>query len=762
MKTRVIQDDPDPSETPTEPARTEPGRAHNLAARTGRWSAQHRKLAIIGWLVFAIAAFGIGTAAGTNQIDQDKAGNGESGRAQVILADHFKQSPSEDVLVQSMTLTTTDQAFRDVVQDVVRRLSSQPDVQKIRSPLATGNTGQLSADGHSALVSFQLKTTDTDQSYKDIVAVEESITAAQAAHPSFTIGQFGDASSGKALDDQVKKDFEKAGLFSLPVTLIVLIAAFGALIAAGLPLLLGLTAVIATLGLLAIPSRLLPMDSDIAVIVLLIGLAVGVDYAMFYLKRERQERAAGNSEGAALEAAAASSGRAVLISGLTMIVAMAGMFFIRDQTFTSFAFATMLVVGVAVLGSLTVLPAVLAALGDKVDKLSIPFLRRLRRDDGEGRFWNAILTRVLAHPVIAAVASAGVLVALALPALQLHTSVPGPETYPQSLPVMQNYTKIQKVFPGGEIPASVVIQAPNVRSTEVREAIGQLEWRALASGQMHEPISLDVNKAGTVAVIDIPVDGKGTDAASEAALATLRNSIIPVTVGALKDTTVAVTGETAGSKDFNDQMKSAIPWVFAFVLTFAFVLLLVSFRSIVIPIKAVLLNLLSVASSYGVLVLIFQHGWGKGLLGFDYTGGIVAFLPVFLFVILFGLSMDYHVFVLSRVRESYDRGMTTDEAVAHGIKSTASVVTSAAIVMVGVFSIFGTLSVLFLKQFGIGLAIAVLLDATIVRAILLPATMKLLGDWNWYLPKWLRWLPRLEHGESVEHVEAVPALGRVG
>jgi uncharacterized membrane protein YdfJ with MMPL/SSD domain/dienelactone hydrolase len=735
MKSRVMQDDlPDPAPPAAAP---DAAKATNLAGRMGRWSSEHRKTAIFGWLAFAIGALAIGTLLGTKTIDVDKAGSGESGRAGVILADNFKQPPSEDVLVQSATLVTADRPFRAAIEDVVRRLRSQPEVQNIRSPLATGNTGQLAADGHSALVTFKLKTTEKKQAKLDIVPVEETIAAAQAAHPALTIAEFGGASANKALDEAVGKDFKKAGLFSLPVTLIVLIVAFGALVAAGLPLLLGITAVFATLGLLAIPSRLLPMDADIAVIVLLIGLAVGVDYAMFYLKRERQERAAGLSERAALEAAAASSGRAVLISGLSMMVAMAGMFLTRDKTFMSFALATMLVVGVAVLGSLTVLPAVLSALGDKVDKLRVPYLHRLRRDDGEGRFWNAILTPVLAHPAIAAVASAGALVALAIPALQLHTTVPGPETFPKSLPVMRTYAKIQKVFPGGEIPANVVIKAANVRSPQVQEAIGQLEWRALASGQMHDPITVDVNKAGTVAVVNIPVDGEGTDAASEAALATLRGTIIPDTVGALEGAEVAVAGETAGSKDFNDQMKSAAPFVFVFVLAFAFVLLLVSFRSIVIPIKAILLNLLSVAAAYGALVLIFQHGWGKGLLDFDYTGGVVAFLPVFLFVILFGLSMDYHVFVLSRVREAYDGGMSTEDAVAHGIKSTAAVVTSAAIVMVGVFSIFGTLSLLFLKQFGIGLAIAVLLDATIVRAILLPATMKLLGDWNWYLPSWL-------------------------
>jgi len=731
-------------------------RSRNIAARMGRWSASHKKTAIFGWLAFVAVAVVLGNQLGTKHIDQARNGAGESGRAQVILADNFKQPTHEDVFVQSKTLTTNDPAFRAVVQDVVRTLSARPNLQNIRSPLVPGNAGQVSPDQHSALVSFELKTTDITIADKQVPAVEAAVASIQKAHPDFVVEEFGDASADKALNDAVTNDFVKAGVFSIPVTLAVLIVAFGALVAAGLPLLLALTAVGATLGLLAIPSQLMPIDKDIAVIVLLIGLAVGVDYSMFYLKREREERAAGSSERAALEAAAATSGRSVLISGLTVMIAMAGMFFTGDKTFKSFGLGTIIVVGVAVLGSLTVLPALLAALGDKVDRVRVPFVHRLRRDDGEGRLWGAILNPVLAHPLVAAVLSAGALLVIASPALHMRTATPGPDTYPKSLPVVKTYLKIQKAFPGGEIPAVVVVQSKNVDAPAVREAIGQLEWRALASRQMRDPIRVDVNRDATVAVVQIPVQGNGTDAKSNAALATLRDSIVPETVGALKDTTAAVAGMTASSKDFNDAMKSAAPLVFAFVLSFAFVLLLLSFRSIVIAIKAIVLNLLSVAAAYGVLTLVFQYGWGKGLLGFDDAGGgVIAFLPIFLFVILFGLSMDYHVFILSRVREAYDRGMKTEDAVEHGIKTTAGVVTSAAIVMVGVFSIFGSLSLLMLKEFGVGLAAAVLLDATIVRAVLLPATMKLLGDWNWYLPKWLDWLPQAKDETAPE---AAPAL----
>jgi RND superfamily putative drug exporter len=342
-------------------------------------------------------------------------------------------------------------------------------------------------------------------------------------------------------------------------------------------------------------------------------------------------------------------------------------------------------------------------------------------------------------------------------ALQLKTVVPGADTYPQSLSTVKTYRKMQKAFPGGETPAEIVIKANNVRSPEVKEAIGQLSWRALSPNVMYEPILTDVNQAGTVAVVSIPVAGSGTDATSQNAVNVLRNEILPNTLGlvpAIED--YGVTGQTAGSKDFNDQMGQRIPYVFGFVIILAFLLLMITFRSIVIPTVSIVLNLLSVGACYGVLVLVFQHGIGKGILNFSYTEGVAGFIPVFLFVILFGLSMDYHVFILSRVREGYDEGRTAADAVAHGVKVSAGVVTSAAIVMVFVFAIFGTLQILFLKQFGVGLAAAILIDATIIRAVLLPATLKLLGDWTWYLPRWLEWLPRVEH-EKAPEAPPVPA-----
>jgi RND superfamily putative drug exporter len=720
----------------------------------GHWSARHRKKAIFGWLAFVILAFAIGNLVFTQKsIVYETSQPGESGRAEKILYEDFKQPAGESILIQHPELRATNPEFQAVVRDVVTRAESVDVVAKVESPFDAENSGQVSDDRRSVLVELEIAG-ESDKAVDKIDPVVAQVKEVQSAHPDFYIGGVG-VSTNKDVTDAFMEDLAKAGLLSIPLTLIILIVAFGALVAAGIPLMLGITAVIATFGLVAVWSQFLPMEEAVGAMILLIGLAVGVDYSMFYLKREREERAKGRTEEAALEAAAATSGRSVLISGLTVLVAMSGMFLTGDATFASFGIATMTVVAVAMLGSLTVLPAVLSKLGDNVDRGRVPFVSRLRRDDGEGRIWGAIIDRVLRHPVVSVVLAGGLLVALAVPAFQLKTAQPSIDTFPQNL--LTTYNRLKEAFPGTEIGAAVVVKAPNVEAPEVQEAIGQLEWRAIDSGLMNEPIDVDVNAAKTVANISIPIEGDGTDSTSIEALTTLREEIVPPTVGTLAGAEVGVTGMTAQSEDFNAKMGTAAPLVFGFVLLFAFLLMLVSFRSIVIPIKTVVLNLLSVAAAYGILVLVFQHGWGKQLLGFEFTGGIDSFLPILLFVILFGLSMDYHVFILSRIREGYDSGMKTEAAISHGIKTTAGVVTSAAIVMVAVFAIFGSLQAMIFKQFGVGLATAILIDATIVRAVLLPATMKLLGDWNWYLPKWLEWIPHFEHGEKLEPVEA-PAV----
>jgi len=511
-------------------------------------------------------------------------------------------------------------------------------------------------------------------------------------------------------------------------------------------------------------------------VILLVGMAVGIDYSLFYLKREREERAAGRRGRDSLFRAAATSGQAVLISGITVLIAMAGMLFAGSKIFTSIGIGTMVVVFTSLVGSLTVLPALLGKLGDRVElgirqvlaATVLRLLRPLRRqprtlvwlrdtptllkkvkgERPESRAWAFVVRWSMRFPAIAAALSAALLAMLALPVLSIHTKLPTFTDLPKSLHLVKTYDTIQRSFPGSEDPAHVVVKAPNVSTPRFKAVYAETKKRALATGVIQEPIRLVVNPTHTVARIDFPLAGKGQDKTAVRALETLRTKVIPQALAALPPgTEIAVTGQTAGTHDFNQTMKHRIPYVFAFVLGLAFLLLLVTFRSIVIPIKAILLNLLSVAAAYGVLVWIFQQGHLEGVLDFTSNGAVVTWLPLFLFTVLFGLSMDYHVFILSRVKELVDRGVPTDEAVASGIRTTASTVTAAATVMVAVFAIFASLQAIMIKQMGVGLAVAVLLDATVIRGVLLPAAMKLLGDWNWYLPRWLEWLPRL-NGEA--------------
>ena len=431
------------------------------------------------------------------------------------------------------------------------------------------------------------------------------------------------------------------------------------------------------------------------------------------------------------------------------MIAMAGMFFSGDKTFMSFAIGTMMVVAVAMIGSLTVLPAMLSWLGDRVDKVRVPFIGRLKRADGESRLWGRSSPRFCGGPSCRHRRD-GLPRRLSIPALSLHTSQSGLDALPKSMAAVQSFNKVRDAFPGGATPAVVAIKG-DASGPTAEDGRGRPEAAGARLGpgaRAHLLGHLARRQRSCVSRSRSSVAAPTT--VSNNALSTLRTKILPATVGKVAGVEYAVTGTTASSKDWNDKMKSSAPLVFAFVLSFAFLLLLVSFRSIVIPIKAIAMNLLSVGAAYGLLVAVFQWGWGSNLLDFQETGGIASWLPMFLFVILFGLSMDYHVFILSRVKEYFDRGLSTEEAVAKGIRSTAGVVTSAAVVMVFVFGVFALMPIVDMKEMGIGLAAAVLIDATVVRAVLLPATMKLLGAWNWYLPTWLEWLPELEHERSVD------------
>jgi putative drug exporter of the RND superfamily len=754
----------------------------NFAARAAHWSSGHWKTATAAWLAFVVVAVGLGTTFGTHLLSIGEQSTGETAQAEQMLASAGFDTPAaESVLVRSPTRTVADPAFGATMHRVLVKLRTMPQVTNVH----TGADGQISKDRHAQLIEFDMKG-KPDTAAERVQPVLDAVAGLQTASPGFTVAEFGAASATHELSKTVDKDFQRAEKLSLPITFLILLIAFGAFVAAGVPVLLAFSAVLASVGLSALASHVFHASEATQSVILLMGMAVGVDYSLFYLKREREERAAGYRGHEGLLRAAATSGQAVLISGVTVLIAMAGLLLTGTQIFTSIGIGAMLVVFTSLIGSLTVLPALLGKLGDRYIERGLrqvlaaaalrvlrlvklqprwliwlretpTVLQRLKGDRQESRLWGFVITKSMRRPALAAGLSTAILVGLALPALGMHTKQAGFADLPQNLSIVETFDTIQASFPGSQEPAHLVVEGADVTTPRFAKAYAEFKRRALATGVIHEPIRVSVNPAKTVARVDFPLAGQGQDATAVRALHTLRAQVIPPVLATLPPgTQQAVTGDTAADVDFNQTMKARAPIVFAFVLGLAFILLLLTFRSIVIPLKAIILNLLSVGAAYGVLVWIFQYGHLQGLLGFHSSGAVVTWLPLFLFTVLFGLSMDYHVFILSRVKELVDQGVPTEQAVERGIRSTASTVTSAAAVMIAVFTIFASLDQLDIKQLGVGLAVAVFIDATLIRGVLLPAAMRLLGDWNWYLPHWLEWMPRLDDKPKPPKEDHIP------
>ncbi|MFJ6529304.1 MMPL family transporter [Streptomyces longwoodensis] len=735
-------------------------RVRGLAARAGGWSARHRWAAVGIWVLFVVLAMGLGSAAGRVDVKDSDQLKGETHTAAKIIEDAGIEEPaSESVLVQARGggLKATDAEFRAAVAEVVSAVRGTGRVSDVTSPY---DTKTISRDGRSALVQFDMRG-DSDTAGDRVEPVLKAVEGVQKGHAdTLRIEEIGGASMMKTFDDAFGDDFQKAELSAVPVALGILLIAFGALVAALLPVALAITAIMATMGLMGVVSHVMPMSDTANSVMLLVGLAVGVDYCLFYLRREREEREAGRDAQTALRIAAATSGRAIIVSGVTVCVAMAGMLFTGLAEFEAMGLASLMVVAVAMIGSVTVLPALLSLLGERVERGRIPFLhkamrRRAARTGGESRFWSAVLKGVLARPLVSVLVAAGALLAIAAPAVGMKTqNLTLDQEFGDSLPIVQTYNRVNDAFPGGSEPAEVIVHAKDINAPEVRDALADFKARAISSGASRGPVEIKLHDAQNVAYVYVPLVGGSDLDKAGASLEKLRDEVRPATLGKVDGLQAPITGQVAGSKDFNDQLGGAVVPVFAFVVVFAFLLMLLSFRSLTIAVTSILLNLLSVGAAYGILVAVFQHGWGASLVGAEGVGAIITWLPLFLFVILFGLSMDYHVFVVSRIREARLRGRTTRDAIAHGVVTTAGVVTSAAVIMVAVFAIFGTLSMQSMKQMGVGLAAAVLIDATVIRGVLLPAVMALLGERNWYLPKWLHRLPDLTHDESPEAVLA--------
>jgi RND superfamily putative drug exporter len=516
---------------------------------------------------------------------------------------------------------------------------------------------------------------------------------------------------------------------------------FGALVAASIPLLLALTAVVAGIALMAIPGHWVPISDSTSSVVLLIGMAVGVDYSLFYIRREREERARGRSPQEALRIAASTSGRSILVSGLTVMACLGGLFLTGMDAFSGWSVGTILVVGMAMLGSVTVVPALLSWLGDKIDKGRVPILGRRRTVARESRFWNFLVRHVVKRPLLWGVPALLALLALAVPGTGLKAKDSGAVDLTYGKPISQTLVRMQAAFPGGPAPAQLMVHGdPRIlKGSEYTGALATMERMLPNGAQVTTQTSVD----GSYQAVSIPLAGDGADAASAAALTDLRSRVLPATLGHVSGIDYSVGGQSAGETAFADRLHSTTPLVIGFVVLLAFVLMMAAFRSLAIPLTAIAVNLLSVGASYGVVKWIFQDGHLEKQLGFHSYGAVISWLPLFMFVILFGLSMDYHVFVLSRIRELRLRGVPTKQAVVGGVSSSSGVVSSAALIMVAVFSLFAFMPFAPMKMVGIGMAVAVAIDATLVRGLLVPAVMSLLGERNWKLPRALAWMPGL-------------------
>jgi len=693
----------------------------SLAHRTARWCALHPWRAILGWVAFVAFAVGLATMIPTHETTDADYRLGESGRADAIVASAgFKDPDTEQVLITARSGDLDTQVAEQAAGAVVTGMKPLSGVDEVAEP-------QVSPDGSAYLVSIQLA---RDQD--DAAPLQAVTKAVQADFPQLDVRQTGDVSLDDAINNRVADDLSSAETLSLPVTLILMLLAFGALIAAGIPVLLAGTSVAATVGILAPVSHLIHADSTVTSMIVLIGMAVGVDYSLFYLKREREERAKGHSSRDAVEIAAQTSGHSILVSGAAVICAMAGLFVMGDSTFNSLAVGSIIVVAVAVLGSITVLPALLAKLGRWVDRPRVPLLHRVMRRSRRGAISGRVLGPVVRHPLVSLAMATVVVVLLAIPAFGMKTHSANLETLPSSIPEAKTAQDLSHAFPSEGTTADLVVKAKASQQDEVAAALAQVE-AAAEDTPLFRPsgTEIKVSKDGTTSVLTLAMPFDESDHRVDTAIKELRSELAPA---ALEDLKVehAVGGDAAESLDFVQREQSRLPLVIGFVLLLTLLIMGVTFRSVPIALISAGLNLASVGVAFGLMTLVFQHGWFESALDFSSPGFIIDWLPLFVLVVLVGLWMDYHVFVVSRIREHVQRGLPTRLAVRQGIADTAGVVTSAAAVMVSVFSIFATLSMLEMKMMGVALSGAILLDATLIRLVMLPAILCLLGDRAWW------------------------------
>ncbi|CAM5511403.1 MMPL family transporter [Streptomyces purpurascens] len=708
---------------------------NSFSVRVARWSARHPWRAIVGWLVFVALCLGAGSAVGTNSAKTADYRVGEAGRAEALAAEaHLERRAAEQVLISSRSGGALDQgAARAAAKDLTERMRRLPDVAGVADPL-------LSEDRRTLMVEVALKGEERDAKDK-VDALVAQTSAVQKGHPGLLLEETGSPSVSKGVDQQRSDDLALSEAITLPVTLLTLLVVFGSVTMAGVPLLLALSSIAAAVGLSMVVSHVSP-DAGIGTnVILMIGLAVGVDYTLFYLKREREERSRSGgrlSSEALVELAAATSGRAVVVSGMAVVASTATLYLASDVIFSSLATGTIVVVLVAVASSLTALPALLVKLGQRAERRARRRaergkpVRRVRGERGGGRVWSALLRPAARHPLATLCVSVVALLALVVPLAGLKITEMSRDTHSRDIPAMRVYDRLNEAFPEQRVTHQVVVRADAARSAEVvaalREVAGRAEDDRLFTGASRIRTSADERTS----TLELKVPYLGNSEEAYDSLDRLRDDFLPATVGRISGAEYGVSGDVARYADYPAHQNGKLPLVLGALLLVTFAMTVYAFRSVVLGLLGVVLNLLSAAAALGLLVLVFQGTWAEGLLDFDSTGSIGSRVPLFLFVILFGLSMDYQVFVVSRIREAALAGVPTRQAVLDGIRSSASVVTSAAVVMTTVFASFVFLHIIEMKQIGFVLAAAVLIDAVVVRALVLPAAMLLLGESSWW------------------------------
>jgi putative drug exporter of the RND superfamily len=719
-----------------------------------RWSARRRFTVIGIWVVLFLVG-GLLTSmylSGALTTQAQFTNNPDSKQAQTLLEQRLSGSrrANEVVIVRSESLTVNDPQFKAYVARLKGDLEALKPavVQQAVDPYQAGNR-LVSHDQHAILIPVTMAGT-LDDADKNIDQVLDKTL--HAPHPQgFKVWVAGEATAAKDSNTIAEQDLRKGETIGIVAALVILMVVFGAVAAAAVPIVLAIVAIVVALGLVSLLGLAFDLSFFVTNMITMIGLAVGIDYSLFTVSRYREERARGRDKLAAIAAAGGTANRAVFFSGMTVVLALAGMLLNPTTIFRSIAAGAIAVVLVAVAASLTLLPALLAVMGDKVNALRVPVLFRRRQQDPERTrgFWAGVARRVMARPVTSLLVAGGILLMLALPLVGIRTGFSGISTFPDGIQSKQAFTVLSRDFSGGlTSPAQIVVDG-DVGSPAVIAAIGKLQ-ADLKADPAFGPSTVQTNQQGDLALVSVPVNGDPSGQAATAAVRHLRTVTVPSAFAGV-DASVKVGGETAGGIDFFDLSQFYTPLGIALVLGLSFLLLLVVFRSVLLPALGVALNLLSVGAAYGLLVLVFQRGIGADLFGFQQVETIESWLPLFLFSVLFGLSMDYQVFLLSRIQERYGQTLDNTDAVSYGLRTTGGIITGAAVIMVAVFAGFAAGRLVFLQETGFGLAVAVLIDATLVRSVLVPAAMTLLGKWNWYLPSWLGWLPqvRIEGGAPV-------------